>query len=268
MSAPTRVGRIALERFRHMLSDRELSILASLDVYRYLTARQIETLHFYDHASNLTGARTCRRVLERLARAGVLHRLERRIGGLRAGSASYVYCLDRLGYRLLHNDDGSRRRRREPSAVFLDHTLAIAQLAVDLSVAARTRVIEDLAIETEPLCWRRFSRGLAGTDTLKPDLALAFATGDYELRWFVEIDLGSVGIGALLRKCRLYHDYWATSTEQDRHGVFPMVLWITTDNTRAAKVQHAIRTAPHLGSNLFDVVTRSGALDHLTGGDL
>ncbi|MHB9149803.1 MAG: replication-relaxation family protein [Thermoleophilia bacterium] len=264
MSAPIRVGRVALTRFRDLFSERELSVLGSVDTYRYLTARQIETLYFSQHASTLTGARTCRRVLERLTRVGVLHRLDRRIGGLRAGSASFVYGVSPLGYRLLHDEEGPRRRRHEPSAHFLDHTLAIAQLAVDLQTAARQGVVELLTIETEPNCWRSFSRGLAGPETLKPDLALSFALGDYEHRWFVELDMGTTSAPAVVRKCRLYHDYWATGIEQDRHGLFPKVLWLTPTEARAVKVRQAVRGAAHMEQGLFEVALMAEAVTHLT----
>jgi hypothetical protein len=191
MSAPMRVGRIALARYRRFFSEREIAVLKSVERYRYLTARQIEALHFFHHASPLTAARTCRRTLERLTKATALNRLERRVGGVRAGSASFIYTLSPLGHRLLHDEESPRKRHREPSARFLNHMLAIAQCAIDLTIAARTGTIKNLGIEAEPDCWRVFARGLAGSEILKPDLHVAFTLGEYEHRWFVEIDLAS-----------------------------------------------------------------------------
>jgi Replication-relaxation len=264
MNAPNRVGRIALERFRRMLSERETAILTSSDRFRYLTARQIESLHFFDHTSEVTAARTCRRVLERLVRAGVLQRLDRRIGGIRAGSAAFVYSLSPLGYRLLHDEDGLRRKHREPSPHFLDHTLAVAQLAVDLQVVARDGVVDIMESETEPLCWRSFTKGLAGEETLKPDLFIALGVGSYEHRWFVEVDLATASTAAVIRKCRVYHDYWATGVEQDRAGIFPKALWVAATERRATQLEQAISSAPRLNRDLFEVTVTKRAIPLLT----
>ena len=89
MRAPHRAGQAVVRRTRKRLSDRELAVIESVERFRYLSARQIEELLFHDHATPLTGARTCRKVLGRLTEASILWRLERRIGGVRAGSSSY-----------------------------------------------------------------------------------------------------------------------------------------------------------------------------------
>jgi hypothetical protein len=265
-NAPHRAGRAAVVHHREHLSQRDLEVADSLDRYRYLGARQIEALHFYGHATPLTGARTCRRVLERLTQVGVVRRLDRRIGGMWAGSVSYVYALAPLGYRLLHDDEQSRPRRREPSEEFLDHTLAIAQLAVELHCLARSRGdIDLLEVEPEPHCWRRFTAGLEGTETLKPDLLVALKAGDYDYHWFVEVDLATHSAEAVLRKCQLYQRYWSTGAEQDRSGLFPRVLFVAPSLRRAGMLERTIATARHLNRDLFAVTTTADALDFLTG---
>jgi len=108
-SSAERVGRIALGRLRTMLSERDLAIVASVDQYRYLSGGQINRLHFHSHASEFTAARTARSVLNRLVAGRLLRRTERRIGGIRGGSSSYVYGIGPVGHRLMH-DDGSRGR--------------------------------------------------------------------------------------------------------------------------------------------------------------
>jgi hypothetical protein len=225
----------------------------------------VEELHFFDHATSLSGARTCRRVLERLTNAGALWRLDRRIGGVRAGSASFVYALAPLGHRLLHDGEGSRIRRHEPSAEFLDHTLAIAQVGVDLHCRAHQGDIELIDIQPEPACWRRFSVGLEGRQTLKPDLSVALKAGDYEYHWFIEIDLATHSAMAVLRKCALYQRYWASGSEQDRSGLFPKVLFITPNARRAGLLGRTIAAARQLNASLFAVTTNTEALSLLTG---
>src|SRR5205823_850906 len=92
--------------------------------HRFVTGKQLERFHFDDHSSNDSGARVCRGVLARLSRLALLRRLERRVGGIRAGSASYVYTLSWAGRRLV--GETTARRVDEPSRTFLNHTLAVA----------------------------------------------------------------------------------------------------------------------------------------------
>src|SRR5260370_259196 len=107
------VGPRALERLRAVASQRDLEILRIVSEHRFLSARQIEALLFHEHASGDAGARVCRRVLARLTRDRILIRLQRRVGGVRGGSASFVYAVGPVGWRLL----GESKRVTEPSAL-------------------------------------------------------------------------------------------------------------------------------------------------------
>jgi hypothetical protein len=260
-----RLGRRGLERLRNRLSDRDLAILRNVDAFRLLTTRQIEAFHFHDHATTLTGARSARRVLERLTRDRVLVRLERRIGGVRAGSASYIYAVGPAGHRILHDD--SSRRWREPSETFVTHTLTVADLVIALTQRDRAGEAELVEYGTEPGCWRDFPRPMAGTQTLKPDLVVVTATEESELRWFVEIDLATESGPAIVRKCRTYHAYWQSGIEQDRHDVFPKVLWVADTTRRAGLIRRAITKARSLHRPLFDVTTADKAIAVLAGGE-
>ena len=266
MRTPTRGGRAVATRFRQGLPERDIEVVASIGRYKYLSAKQIEELHFFAHATPLTGARTCRRVLKRLTKAGVLWRLARRIGGLRAGSVSYVYALTTLGFRILDDTSAARGRRYEPSEEFLDHTLAIAQLAVELHRLARTEDgIDLLDLDPEPGCWRRFTAGLEGVQTLKPDLSVSLRATDYEYHWFVEVDLSTHSATAVVHKCQMYNRYWSTGIEQDRSGLFPRVLIVTPNVRRASVLERAIGSARHLSTKLFAVTTTADAMECLTG---
>ena len=265
MRAPSRAGRRTIRRLKQSLSQRDLAVMKSVELYRYLTARQIENLHFYDHTSPLTGARTCRRVLERLSGVGALVRLERRVGGIRAGSASYIYGLGSVGQRVLHESNAARIRRREPSLAFIDHTLAISQLAVDITVISRLDLVDLLELTPEPACWRSFQRGMEGTDVLKPDLAVAIRAGGYHYHWFVEVDLATHSSTSIVKKCRMYQDYWCSGIEQDTHNLFPKVLWVAPTARRAKQLLRAISAAHGLYENLFDVTTSDEAVCHMVG---
>jgi hypothetical protein len=231
-----------------------------------MSTRQIEMLHFGidRHASRVTATRTCRRVLERLVEHRLLSRLQRRIGGLRAGSASYIYSLGPIGQRVLELD-GPRRRFREPTSLFVDHTLAIGQLVVALTVEAQKGVCDLQDVEAEPTCWRSFA-SLGGRQVLRPDLFVVLGVGEYEHRWFVEVDRGTESVPVLVRKCRIYDAYYRSGTEQAEHGVFPRTCWVVPDKHRASQLEHALGNARELTGQLFTVAVNETAAAVLTGG--
>jgi Replication-relaxation len=268
MSA-TRLGRRGLERLGDQLSDRDLLIIHQVADLRLMTARQIETIHFTlaDHATKLTAARSSRRVLERLVRDRLLCRLERRVGGVRAGSASYVYCLGPVGQRLLVDQavDQPRRRFREFSQAVSLHTLAITESVVTLIVAARARQFDLLELEPEPRCWRDSVGPMGVVTTLRPDLFVTIGTSEYEHRWFIEVDLGTESPSTLLRKCAAYEAYYQSGTEQNQHGVFPRVLWQMHSLERATRLRAAIEHSNNLTTALFTTATSGDWLDSLGG---
>jgi hypothetical protein len=265
---PVRIGKVALERMRSMLSERETTVLLWVDDFRFMTAQQIERLHFSSHASDGTAARIRRRVLERLTAARLLTRTERVIGGVRGGSAGFVYGIGPVGHRLLH-DDGSRGRWEEPSLTFLDHTLAIAEVAVTITEHERVGGCEVLDLQPEPGCWRRFSRGLAGREVLKPDLFVSVAEGEYEHRWFIEVDRGTETARALRDKCEVYEEYRRSGIEQEMHDIFPKVLWIVPNAGRARQLQDLVAKAKGITPGLHAVTLDrpSDYLRVLTGGE-
>ncbi len=254
------MGRQGVFALQQRLSERDRQVLDYVSELRLLGARQIQTLAFPDecHATAVTAARSCRRVLERLTEEGLLARLERRIGGVRAGSASYVYALTSLGQRVL-DLDGARRRLTEPSAFFVDHTLAVADFLVRLVVAARTGEFALSEWEAEPACWQDVST-LGGRIVLRPDLLVVLMVGEYELRWFVEVDRGTEHVPTLLRKCRLYHTYYKNGVEQRQHKVFPRVLWVALDQRRAERLQEAITKDRRLNADIFRITTEPDAI--------
>jgi len=103
---------------------------------RLMSARQIQAIHFPDaeHGNEQAATRARQRVLARLTQERLLIRLDRRVGGVRAGSAGFVLALGPVGQRILAG--GGRRRSYEPTLRFFDHTLAVAQL-VDRARRAR-----------------------------------------------------------------------------------------------------------------------------------
>ncbi len=261
------LGRVGLDDLRRELSGRDLAIVGQVADLRLMTARQIEAIHFgpAEHETPAAAARASRRCLERLTRDRLLVRLERRIGGVRAGSGSFIYALGPVGHRALQRTH-PRPRYREPTALFVDHTLAVTQLVVDLTTATRTGALELLVCQSEPRCWRTFTSA-AGLTVLRPDLFVAVGVGEFEHRWFVEVDRGTEHLPALIRKCRIYESYYATGSEQGAHGVFPKVCWLVPDQRRAERFRRAIDQDSRLTKALFVVATTNQGLDILRGGE-
>ena len=243
-------------QLRERLSERDVAILRQVAELRLMSARQIQAIHFPDrqHENELAATRARQRALARLVGERLLICLERRIGGVRAGSAGLVLTLGEVGQRVL-GLEGPRRRSHEPGPRFVDHTLAVAQLVVDVSVAARRGVLDLLDCQAEPASWREFS-GLGGRRWLRPDMFLALGVGVYELRWFIEVDRNSESLPVIVRKCRLYAEYYQSGTEQAASGgVFPRVCWITPDEGRAERLRQVIIRDRRLPERLFVVTT-------------
>jgi Replication-relaxation len=251
-------------RLRERLSERDVAILRQVAELRLMSARQIQAIHFPPawHGSAAAATRARQRALARLVGERLLICLERRIGGVRAGSAGLVLALGEVGQRVLVLD-GPRRRLHEPGSRFVDHTLAVAQLVVDVSLAARRGVLDLLDCQAEPTSWRQFA-GLGGRRLLRPDMFLALGVGAYELRWFIEVDRASESLPVIRRKCRLYADYYQSGTEQAGcGGVFPRVCWIVPDEVRAERVWQTIARDSLLPKGLFVVTTNPEAVNSL-----
>ena len=107
-------------------------------------------------------------------------------------------------------------------------------------------------METEPQCWRRFSKGLSGLETLKPDLALTTASVITSIAGIVEIDLASHSPAAVVRKCHIYNDYWVTETEQQRSRSSPKSS--SSCRAKSRREGSACDTPAHrLKADLFEV---------------
>jgi hypothetical protein len=231
-----------------------------------MTGAQLQQLHFTDsdHASFESAARACRRVLKRLVDQRVLGALQRRIGGVRAGSQGLTYEVGSVGRRLLGVVHPSGRR--EPSWLFLDHTLAVADWYVRLVLAQREGRSDQLFIEVEAEAWRSFV-GVNGKQLLAPDLFVRLLIGDDELVWFIEVDRGTEHQASLKRKAERYIAYYHTGIESERLGLFPKVLWIVENDQRAGEIERALRRVRGTVVGLFVVTPAGTSVDTLLGTD-
>jgi hypothetical protein len=251
------------------LSQRDVAILESLRAHRLLSTAHIRRLHFaHGHATVTAASGATIRVLTRLETRGLVTRLARRIGGVRAGSSGIVWQLGSTGERLLRTMHGQKQRRRyvEPSAAFTAHTLAVAELAIGLNELQDQQAIELVGIETEPSCWRSFVSPHGTLEWLKPDLFAITASGDYEDHWFLEADLATEHPPVVVRKAKVYQRYAATGAHQARHGLFPAVAWVVPDAARQQALEAALGADAAIQPGLFRVITSEVFTQLIIGG--
>lgn len=260
-----RIYRRDVGRIREQLSARDIAVLEQVRELRLMSGAQIQAVHFraIDHETADAAGRAARRVLKRLVALGLLLRLQRQIGGIRGGSAGYIYAASPLGHRLL-DGDGPRRRFKEPSVTFVNHTLAISQVVVDLIDRHHTNKIEILRLEPEPRCWRRYLN-TAGGQVVRPDLFVALGVGEFEHHFFVEIDLGTETMGRRITKSGQYQGYYRSGTEQTAHELFPKVLWCMPHQALADELRQRIRRTRNLTDEIFAITYRERLLSVLAG---
>lgn len=199
----SRHGRLQLLELIDQLGERDFEILISLKSAKYLLTGQVKRLHFTDASSDTAAMRAAVRAMRKLERYGLVKTFKRRIGGLRAGSGSLVWCLTESGQRLLNLRDHTEQSRRshrylEPSYVHLRHTLAIAECYVQLVELSRIhKKIVLASVEWEPESWRPYTHN-GHSLQLKPDLFAVTYNGGYEDRWFIEIDLNTEALPVVI----------------------------------------------------------------------
>jgi hypothetical protein len=157
------------------------------------------------------------------------------------------------------------RGAHEPSATWTAHTLAVSDLYVRLRQAERAGLVELLAFDAEPACWRSYTRLGGAAGLLKPDAFVRLGVGEYEDSFLVEVDLGTEHRGQLTRQHRAYHEYFRSGVEQAKSGVFPGVLWLVPDARRQALLADIQRSLSAQARRLFTVACSEQGLGVLCG---
>lgn len=241
------------------VSGREVEVLRLLVDYRFVSTGQLARFFAHHHATATSALRQLSRTMRRLEQLGLTHLLPRRIGGTRAGSAGSIWTPTSLTVRLLallDNTPMSRRHRiRDVSTAFLNHSLAIAELRIQLEILSQQGRISVQQVQTEPDCWRTYLGGPHGVTTyLKPDLFAITVTPDgYEDFWFFEVDLATEAPSRIITKCLQYQEHRRSGSEQARQGVYPAVIWLTPNTDRTNRLRERIAAeADHM---VFTVIT-------------
>jgi hypothetical protein len=251
------------------LSKQDWFVLKQVSSLRFVTGSQLTRLCFSGSDDPKANARAARRALLCLVRLGVLERLPRAIGGVRAGSAGFVYRLGLGGHRLAASrgwqPKRQRRRSQVPGLLFLNHTLQISELHTRLIECERSGRIELLALDAEPLCHRIYD-GLGGQRiVLKPDTYTRLGLGPYEDSYFIEVDRGTEGSRALHGQLERYVAYYQSGQEQRGRGVFPKVLWTTNTPERERVIAACVARLQAEARSLFVVARFDDGLTVIAG---
>jgi hypothetical protein len=245
-----------IDRLVGGLSELDLDVIGTVAFVRMASGSQLNRLFW---PTTPSGARTARRHLKRLTDLRVLTRLHRQVGGIRGGSQGYTYALDVNGQRIAQTMHHHTIRRPTPSDAFVDHTLAVTEVLVTLRTTAP---VEPLEFQAEPRCWRRYTGRAGRTQTLRPDGFARWATGEWELSAFLEIDRATEHPGRISRKADQYVRYWRTGDEQRLHDVFPTVLWLAPTERRAQVLRTVLEG--HEAAPLSCVITDDDLTNFIT----
>jgi hypothetical protein len=253
-----------LAQLRWTLSPNEWAVLHDVATMRLAQATDLEAL---DALRSPQTVRQFRRLLKRLADQGVLFRLERSIGGRRAGSGGFVYGLGITGQRLLsaEGEQPNARRPWTPRPSWLNHALSVGRLFVILRQAEASDALKLLRFHPEPSAWRSFVGPHGGTTVLKPDAYVELGVGSYNDSFFVEVDCGTESPATLSRKFGIYRQYWQSGSEQAAYGVFPRVLWLTPTERRKQVLVKVAQQQPADSSELHRIAPYNHFFDVITG---
>jgi Replication-relaxation len=257
------VTRARLREIEGRLSQRDHHILKDVARLQLTSGGQLRRLHYEDSAS---GHRLVRHDLVRLVAWQLLARLDRRIGGVRSGSEGFVYGLAVAGQRLLHPDRRRYRAPWTPEPSYLAHAIQVSELAVQLTERTRTSGFELELFDAEPAAWRSFNGAGGQRLVLKPDAYVECLTGQYEDRYFVEVDRGTESLTRIAEKGRAYGRHWQSGHEQDAHGIYPQVLWIAPDEKRRDQIIEALSRLQPEHWRLFRATTDQQAAAAIAGG--
>ena len=260
---PVRLTVARLRQLATELPDRYTVPVLHLSRARVLSGGQLDRLLRQPDTAPKAASRARQRAMTHLIGLGLVARLDRRIGGVRAGSAGYVHVLSPAGYKFAAILTGQQlpgpvRRFRAPGPMFVAHALDIAEIYVQLTEASsKDGGFRVATFVTEPATWWRES-GIF----LRPDAYTALATSHYRDVWWVEIDRGTESIPRLHDKLRDYLDH-ADSGGTGPDGALPRVLITTPSARRCAVISELITGLPPPAADLFVVCQHREAANRL-----
>lgn len=248
------------------LTARERAIVESVALLGLMTGEQLRQLYFTNQSTLKSSKRSSQQSLRSLAQSEVLARLERRVGGVRSGSAGYVYALGRAGHQIVRRwkNETNRRSRRthEPGEAFVEHRVACAQIFVELHLDQKRGGLRLEQYQGEPDCWRQRIGPFGKPLVLRPDGFARLAADDRLLHWFIEMDLATESQTVIAKKGRAYLDHYASGAEPD---VMPRVIWVAPTRERAKRIRSTLHALGGPATELHIVNIRERAIQTMKG---
>ena len=253
------------------LSIQEGQVLKFLLKAKYVTTKQLARLYFTDSVSSSTALRRANLTTKKLNEKDYIGHLDRRIGGVRAGSGSFVWTISTKGLKWLKHFKPSlaitRQNHYEPTWHHLEHTLAISEIYVQLTELKNMHLVQSIdKFQFEPSCWRGWLDNYAGRMILKPDCYIEISLDNYLYNYFVEVDKNSESLARVINKSKQYIRYYNLNIEQKETGVFPLVLWVVPDEKRKLAIEQRIQKELQDYWELFQVITLDDFKDFMAGG--
>ena len=266
-----------------MHPERDLALLAHVARHRFLTSTQLALLD----GGSPQGVLRC---LRSLYDHGYLDRPKSQLATMHdQGPRPFAYGLGQKGSRALREYgrrissrvDWSEKNKRV-GAIFLAHTLDIADFMVGLEMACRADEVMSLVREEEilaaapeetrsarePLRWEAVSieQGRRERWTVVPDGLFGLTFPDETAAYFLlELDRGTIPISrsggdhrSIRRKLKTYYGGWRAQRHIEQFGVKQMrVLTVTSSQERMHNMVGAVRSITEgRGSNFFLFIDR------------
>ena len=249
------------------LTERDKQVILAVYQHRLLRRDQIEQLFF-------TQTSACNQRLMRLYQHGYLRRIFKPVS---FGASQAIYAIDKHGARLViqelgipHSQINWKPKQRPVELMFLEHTLAIAEVYINLAQWIQKKPDTDL------LFWKRESKEL--TDrvsdpegklkhlSIAPDAFFGIQTPAGKSYFFIEVDMGTMALTRYRRKIIAYRQYWKTGKYSQVYGFKSFrVITIALSEQRLANLEQVARDAG--GRNMFlfcnanslsDMINRTG----------
>jgi hypothetical protein len=246
-----RISATRLETISSRFVEADWAVLNFVSECRLASGKQLVRRFWQTSDRDTAAARAGRRALKRLADWRVLDPLPiRAVGGLHGGSDTLIYGVGVAGVKLLARRGLIQKRLGTPGERYVKHTLATTNLVIALHEADRDGVLELIALQSEPACWRGFLGAGAARLILKPDLFVRVGAGSVnEDRWMIEVDLATESSGTIRAKALRHIAYYKSASEP----VHPRVLWAVPDIRRAEQIADALARLPVEAKRLFAI---------------
>lgn len=249
------------------LTLRDVAILEDLYTSRYMTAPQIQALHWRENRGGQFGQlKACQHRLRLMHDAGLVRRIEPFIH-YTEGKKPLIYAINKAGAQVLTNELGIdpttidyKPQSGEENYPFLQHLLDTTELRIAFTVATeaaglqlelwrnerelKSEGMSDVIVLTDP-------EGKKHKAAVVPDAVVCLNRAGKRAIFLLEIDRRTVTVDPTkwekrgwARKVRTYTAYFESEAYKQRYGEhIAQVLTVTTGETRLTHLKEATEAA-------------------------